>query len=390
MQLSQLAIVAVFALAVLAQSTEAKCNMANHSLYPPDPARALPWYTINLDLAPQDRWTAIVQPMAAQINKTIYQVIDLLPAQIRNDIISKVDAGAQQILDAFPAPYGDEIRGIAAATGIDVAALILYNIAYELEGGCTSIVAENDRQLYHARNLDFGLFFGWDKQNETWQLTEDLRPLLFNAKFVKAGVNIYNTTQFAGFVGLLTGMKKGGFSISVDTRYDNSYWNGLYEFFKGNSTSQFLAFLTRSTMENAPDFNTAFNLLNGTSMIGPCYIILGGNQMGQGAVLTRSEGTVSLYPWTLQNDLHKTHFYVLETNYDHWVNPPFFDDRVHPAEDCLAEIGQSNIGFSSLFNMLSAEPNLNLLTTYTTLIDVAGGYMEAYMQRCPTHPCPPW
>lgn len=81
----------------------------------------------------------------------------------------------------------------------------MYNIAYELEGGCTSIVAESTDKLFHARNLDFGLFFGWDKQNETWRLTEYLRPLLFNARFVKGGKVVYNTTQFAGFVGLLTG-----------------------------------------------------------------------------------------------------------------------------------------------------------------------------------------
>ena len=46
-------------------------------------------------------------------------------------------------------------------------------------------------RIFHARNLDFGLLFGWDKANETWTLTEKLRPLLFNARIVKGGQTLY-------------------------------------------------------------------------------------------------------------------------------------------------------------------------------------------------------
>ncbi len=35
---------------------------------------------------------------------------------------------------------------------------------------------------YHARNLDFGLFLGWDLTNDTWQLSELLRPLIMNVR----------------------------------------------------------------------------------------------------------------------------------------------------------------------------------------------------------------
>lgn len=96
--------------------------------------------------------------------------------------------------------------GIANITGVDTAALILYNMGYEIEGGCTSIVAQNaNEEVFHARNLDFGLFFGWDKVNHTWELTELLRPLLFNARVTRGGQTLFNATYYAGFVGLLTG-----------------------------------------------------------------------------------------------------------------------------------------------------------------------------------------
>ncbi len=58
--------------------------------------------------------------------------------------------------------------GVAAAANMDVGEVFLYNIFYEVSSLCTSIVAQDDNgNVYHARNLDFGLFLGWDKQNET-------------------------------------------------------------------------------------------------------------------------------------------------------------------------------------------------------------------------------
>ena len=106
----------------------------------------------------------------------------------------------------MPHPYGDEIKGIAKATGLPLGLnefsqysvlpvfnstnfsgeVVLYNIFYEVFTVCTSIVAEDPSgmtlieflkivhfiklqmtfdllrlgKLYHARNLDFGLFMG--------------------------------------------------------------------------------------------------------------------------------------------------------------------------------------------------------------------------------------
>ena len=50
-------------------------------------------------------------------------------------------------------------------------------------GVCTSIVAQDSEgHVYHARNLDFGLFMGWDKANETWALTGVLCSIVSTCK----------------------------------------------------------------------------------------------------------------------------------------------------------------------------------------------------------------
>eukprot|EP00052_Salpingoeca_macrocollata_P011592 m.89451 g.89451 ORF g.89451 m.89451 type:complete len:385 (-) comp18122_c0_seq1:96-1250(-) len=382
------AVVAVFVMALAGAVVADKCKMPQD--WPPNPDRALPWKTINLDLPPQERWVDAVKPMAAQIQDMIVSVVDLLPAELRKVLMEKIDAKAEELVSAMPAPYGDEIKGIANATGIDLGLLFLYNVAYELEGVCTSIVAQNSNgHIYHVRNLDFGLFLGIDKQNSSWQLTEKLRPLLFNARFVKGGKDLFNATVFGGYVGLLTGMKQGGFSITVDTRFDDNLDKGLIRWIDGKDRSgDFLSFLTRSVMETNTTYAEAYDSLNKVPLIGPAYLILGGAKAGEGAVITREEAK-SLNPWTLEMSLKNGSFYVLETNYDHWVKAPFYDDRRTPAQDCLKQIGPDNVSVETLFNLLSGRPNLNMLTTYSTLMDVEGGTLQAFHQQC-DWPCAPW
>jgi acid ceramidase len=59
--------------------------------------------------------------------------------------------------------------------------IVLYNVFYEIFTLCTSIVGSDaNGNMYHARNLDFGLFLGWDLPNDTWKLSELLRPLIMN------------------------------------------------------------------------------------------------------------------------------------------------------------------------------------------------------------------
>jgi acid ceramidase len=111
-------------------------------------------------------------------------------------------------VDTLPAPYPDEIKGIADATGLPLGDLALYNMFYEVFTLCTSIVGQDSQgKMYHARNLDFGLFLGWDTKNDTWLLSELLRPLIINVNYTRSGVLKYKTVTFVGFVGVITGVK---------------------------------------------------------------------------------------------------------------------------------------------------------------------------------------
>lgn len=107
----------------------------------------------------------------------------------------------------------------------------------------------------------------------------------------------------------------------------------------------------------------------------------------------------------------KSTWFLVETNYDHWSQPPFFDDRRTPAIKCLDQMGRDKASPTALFNILSTKPVFNevwvfpfrqfstqqtnndyvdlQLTTYTCIMDVTTGQFEAWLRHCP-HPCKPW
>jgi acid ceramidase len=85
---------------------------------------------------------------------------------------------------------------------------VLYNIFYEVFTICTSIVGTDPQgKVYHARNLDFGLLLGWDLNNDTWIISELLRPMIMNVNFTRGGVLKYRAVTFIGYVGIISGVK---------------------------------------------------------------------------------------------------------------------------------------------------------------------------------------
>ncbi len=73
---------------------------------------------------------------------------------------------------------------------------------------CIGIIAKDhfNGTIYHGRNLDFD-----------W--ADRLATLLFDAVFTKNGKEIFRSTQFFGYQGVLTGMRTGAYAVSVDTRF---------------------------------------------------------------------------------------------------------------------------------------------------------------------------
>uniref|UniRef100_A0A4W5RNA4 Acid ceramidase n=1 Tax=Hucho hucho TaxID=62062 RepID=A0A4W5RNA4_9TELE len=321
-------------------------------MYPPKGPTfkgSVTWYTINLDLPPSERWKLIITDKKAEV-RGLRAIRDLANAFVPSGkLIDLVDK--------------DLVRAILVSPCIVIGNLI------------------------HGRNMDFGLFMGWDMKNRSWLVTEKLKPLVVNIDFQRGNKTVFKSTNFAGYVGMLTGIKPHAFTLTMNERFslDGGYI-GIVEWILGNRDGMWMSFLTRSVLENATSYEEAKNLLARTKLLAPAYFILGGNQTGQGCVITRSR-VLSLDIWEIELKLGR--WYVLETNYDHWKEPLFLDNRRTPAMKCMNQTMQANISLNTVYDVLSTKPVLNKLTTYTTLMEVNKGTLESYIRDCP-NPCMPW
>ncbi|XP_055779843.1 acid ceramidase-like [Salvelinus fontinalis] len=377
---------------VLTQFVPPYTEECQTGMYPPKGPTfkgSVTWYTIDLDLPPSERWKLIITDKKAELVTLIQAIRDLANAFVPSGkLIDLVDKDLPLIVNTLPYPFNEEIKGIATASGVPLGEVVLFNIFYEVFTVCTSLVAEDSNgNLIHGRNMDFGLFMGWDMKNRSWLITEKLKPLVVNIDFQRGNKTVFKSTNFAGYVGMLTGIKPHAFTLTMNERFslDGGYI-GIVEWILGHRDGMWMSFLTRSVLENATSYEEAKKLLAQTKLLAPAYFILGGNQTGQGCVITRSR-VLSLDIWEIELKLGR--WYVLETNYDHWKEPLFLDNRRTPAMKCMNQTMQANISLKTVYDVLSTKPVLNKLTTYTTLMDVNEGKLESYIRDCP-NPCMPW
>ncbi|XP_012859291.2 acid ceramidase isoform X1 [Echinops telfairi] len=349
----------------------------------------VPWYTINLDLPPYKRWHKLMTDKAPALRIIVNSLKNVVNAFVPSGkVMQMVDQKLPGLLGNFPSPFEEEIKGIADVTEIPLGEIISFNIFYEFFTICTSLVTEDKKgHLLHGRNMDFGVFLGWNTNNNSWTVTEELKPLSVNLDFQRNNQTVFKAASFAGYVGMLTGFKPGLFSLSLNERFAmNGGYMGVLEWLMGKKDINWIGFITRSVLENSTSYEEAKNILTKTKIMAPAYFILGGNRSGEGCVITRDR-KVSLDVYELNPEQGR--WYVLQTNYDRWKNPFFLDDRRTPAKTCLNHTTQENITLSAIYDVLSTKPVLNKLTVFTTLMDVTKGQFETYLRDCPD-PCIGW
>lgn len=320
-------------------------------------------YTINLDLPPQERWKQVAQDYSQGIVALLNEIKKMVPPEA----ITLIDIIGKDVRKYLPYPYNEEILGIAASIkGVTVGEIVLGNTLYEVtafgHGGkaeakaCTSIIAEAlNGTIFHGRNLDYS--FG-----------SALRDLTIVVNFQQGGKTVYTGTTFAGMVGLLSGMKPYGYTITLDERDQGRLWmNALESMLAG--THGIAALHIRDVLSNSSmTYDDAVRILAYKPLIAPCYIIVGGTKPRQGVVITRDRiSAVNL--WFI--DAFNDKWFLVETNYDHWVLPPPDDNRRDPAIKAMNELTRPKVGGSGLYSVLSTPPVLNNGTMYTVIMSAA-------------------
>ncbi len=349
---------------------------ASHGTRTSSSAQPANRYTIDLDLPPQDRWAQVTRDYRSEIPLLLETIKQIVPP-LAVDLADIIGDGLEKYIQY---PYNLEMVGIKEGLkGIGLGEVVLGNIVYEVTAyshgnskACTSIVAEAENgTIYHGRNLDYHLF------------TDILRNMTIIVDFQKNGTTVYTGTTYAGYIGLLTGQKPHGFTISLDERDQGDWWmNALEALVAG--THGIASFTIRDTLADPTmDFEQAVYSLSLKPFIAPCYVIVGGIGTRQGAVITRNRAS-AVDVWKI--DAFNGRWYLVETNYDHWDLPPKGDDRRDPAIKAMNETGRVNVDGPALFTILSTPPILNKGTSYTTIMSASiPGLYDTWIRRADTN-----
>ncbi|CAF0877283.1 unnamed protein product [Brachionus calyciflorus] len=313
-------------------------------------------YKIDLDQPADQRFIQTSIDFANEIKALVDAQKKLL--KIPDEVITLIEFIASQIDKLFPYPFNQELRGISKATGIKLGDVVFANLIYDITAFCTGIVATQENgQIIHGRNLDY-------------DFPNYLKNLTYIAEFYQNGSLVFTSAHIAGFVGILTGHKYNKFTFSINERDQGQWWINLLFAIIDKKASP-LSFITRKVMENATSFEQAVDILSTSDLIAPCYFIVGGVHPGQGAVITRNQyKLVDL--WKLNPEstgIEK--WYLLETNYDHWLPPPASDDRQTPGMMAMNTTTQANINLDTLMDVMTLDPVCNKETVYSVAMSAA-------------------
>merc|ERR1711990_1285151 len=240
----------------------------------PDPVPA-PIFKIDMDAPAISRWD---EPCSVPYyGKLVQSLINFWDSMLPGGGKRMEAIGADLCDKFFPWERCQEIKGCSAKLGASYGWVSIINLGYELSDACTSIISQDDKgHILHSRNLDF-----WDG----WGFTDILRNLTFQADMQRNGSTVYHMTSLAGYMGVLSGMRLGGFSLTVDTRF---YPDGFFELFEEviaaihEKNASLVTFLTRDVMDKQTNWDDSVKELSKTELIADVYYIVAGTKPTEG------------------------------------------------------------------------------------------------------------
>jgi len=193
---------------------------------------------------------------------------------------------------------------------------------------------------------------------------------------------VFSGVQVVGMVGIIHGIKKGGFSVQMNARSDggNVFLNIMEQLLLGGKEP---THHVRKVFENAEDFATAEKNLSSGHLANPVYFIMAGAKHGEGSIVTRDRQT-AIDVWHLNEaptkdtkGLNKQPDWMrLQTNYDHWMAAPSYDDRRTPGVAHTQANCGSGISKDCIEKTMMAWPTKNFHTDVTSIMCPQTGYMS--------------
>lgn len=348
---------------------------------------------VNLDDAPGTRWNHIVEAYKHKLPEVMRMIDGLMGCRVVADGVGGIFTAVTQSGNMY---YHEEIAGIAKTTGLSVGKVAVMQIAYEVFAACTSIIVDVEAKTlgeglegripFHIRTMD-------------WEF-EELQELTIEVDFVRNGRTVFSATTWPGYVGVLTGVRQGVGSVSVNYRRSlKGATQGaaaiLDNMLAGMRQAWPVSFLVREALSRCTSFDEFQGALQQSDLMAPTYLTIAGPEEGQGAVITRNRKYTVGDP--INTDDHasvgddeinppmqflREHGGLVQANMDHWRDPCDPNDswqdicdsvaRRAVVREALEETGAA-ITPEDLWLLVSTPPCKASDTVYTTAMCAATG-----------------
>ncbi|ETN82920.1 hypothetical protein NECAME_17606, partial [Necator americanus] len=102
-------------------------------------------------------------------------------------------------------------------------------------------------------------------------------------------------------------------------------------------------------LSSSDTYESALNHLSNRHLFSPSYIIIGGRQAGEGAIISRNRMKAADVITLSENQ-----WFLVETNFDHWEKD--MDKRRITAVKRLSDIGRTGLNADSMLKVLRTAP----------------------------------
>jgi hypothetical protein len=219
--------------------------------------------TVNLDLEPEKRWNFLAD-YKEEVDELIgFYLNDLGDVSFFEDVIDYYKT------TCIKQSYREEIAGIAKISKFSENEILITNLYYDalkFVFGCTAFSVQTGKAPLHARNLD------WWTENDA--LTKYTR--IFD--FTRNGKVIYSGIGWLGFIGILSGIKKGVCSVTLNAVSSN----------ESPELAIPVTFLIRDALEEENDFKNLVNRLGQTRIASDCLLMVVGTKPDEMVVIERT------------------------------------------------------------------------------------------------------
>lgn len=319
-------------------------------------------YTLDLDLAPEERWLNIIEDKKEEILAFYDQFMNLIALQ--PDYISRIEEKVK-VLDH---EYMIEMKSIAKYLGVDIQKVYLVNLITEIGSSCTAISFQpiNGKPVL-AKNLDVG------------GNSSSIIDVFIDLEVVKNGKPLFIAPGVAGLVGLANGLKPKSYSITLNNRYDK-LTEKMVEAIEKDYTP--VMWSLRKCLETCENYESAIKFLTSSNLISGVYYILSGESLYEGISIARNREGVQLETSTPNKE---GDWFIVQTNSD--LNQEDPDGRRIEGQKKMEILGQEKATLESVEQeILQKVPNFQVNETRASILfDPQNSHYKFTVYR-PTHP----